>query len=312
MIGVLNRVVVVIVVAAVTGCSAPTDADRSGTGQLASGGDAPARELTDAELGRLRTAEELLVKKCMGQRGFQYWPAPQLDADVLKGRGPLLTDVDWAREHGYGSRLAEELEQARLGDPNHAYANALPANDRVRYGKALDGQRSGGVLTAELPGGGTIQIFRDSCWAKAKQQLYGDLDAWFQAEKTAMHATGLYQPDLVEDERFRSAVVEWSTCMRHAGHDYASPPEVRQGLPGLTKGMSAEEGFAVEVGLAVADATCATTTPLADTARALESEYRHRGLQPVAEEMATYRRMAVAALSRVQDIAVPTHQTQPR
>jgi hypothetical protein len=54
----------------------------------------------------------------MGQEGFQYWPAPRLDADMLKGRGPLLTDVDWAREHGYGSRLAEELEQARLGDPN--------------------------------------------------------------------------------------------------------------------------------------------------------------------------------------------------
>lgn len=293
MIGIRHRAVAaaVVVAATVAGCAASADP-------------APARELTDAERTRLRSAEELLVRTCMAREGFEYWPAPQIAADTGKRRGYLLTDVAWARKHGYGSRIAEKLEKARLNDPNIAYANALPEKDRVRYSRALDGERSGGVLTAQLPGGGTITIFRDSCWAKAKQRLYDDLEAWFPAEKTVMHATGQYLPDLVEDKRFRRAVKEWSACMHAAGHDYADPPEARERLPELTTGLSAGDGFAVEVGLAVADATCATTTPLADVARTLESEYRDRELRPFAEELATYRRMSVAALARVDDITM--------
>jgi hypothetical protein len=110
-------------------------------------------------------------------------------------------------------------------------------------------------------------------------------------------------PDLVEDKRFTHAVEQWSTCMRRAGHDYADPPAIRRELPSLTKGLSSEKSYAVEVGLAVAEATCATGTPLADTARALDTEYRDKKLGRYATDITTYRRMALAALARAKDIA---------
>ncbi|MBA2947073.1 hypothetical protein [Streptomyces himalayensis] len=264
------------------------------------------RELTDAEQILVQRAEELLVKKCMEGEGFKYWVGPLPTVDDLKGGGYVLTNADWAKEHGYGSRLEEQVQVAQRNDPNHAYANGLSQKDRVRYSTALEGGPSSGMLTAELPRGGAIQTPRDSCRVDAKDQLYGDFEAWFQVEKTATNLTALYAPDLVKDERFVNAVKDWSACMREAGHDYGDPPQIRERLPELTKGLSTEKAYAAEVELAVAEATCAVQTPLAATARALQTEYRDNKLKQYSEDIAAYQRMRLAALARAEDITGST------
>lgn len=295
----------VIAAVAVTGCTAatagPAEGDRQRAGNAQDGRDA-LRELTDAERIELQRAEQLLAKTCMEKAGFRYWLGPLPTVDDLAGSGYVLTDVAWAREHGYGSRLHERSRQARRDDPNIAYANSLPRTERVRYDRTLSGGPASEMLSARLPGGGTVRTPRRSCLAEAKDRLYGDFATWFQAEKTATNVTSLYVPDLVEDQRFVDAVEMWSACMRRKGHDYADPPQVRRKLPQRVKGLSRDEAFAVEAELAVAEAACATRTPLAGTARRLEDEYRAEELAPYADEITAYRRMSLEALARAEDI----------
>ncbi|WP_217249211.1 hypothetical protein [Streptomyces sp. AC602_WCS936] len=293
-----------IIGAAVTGCDAV--ATTGSSQNTASPSVRKGRELSDAEQILVRRAEQELVKKCMAEAGFKYWVGPLPTVDELKGGGYVLTDPDWAERHGYGSRLREKLQDAQRNDPNHAYANALPQEERVRYNKTLGGGPASGMLTAELPGGGTVQTPADSCQADAKEQLYGDFETWFRAEKTAMNLNSLYVPALLKDKRFTSALTNWATCMREAGHSYADPPEIRAKLPDLTEGLSAEEAYATEVRLAVAEATCAVETDLADTAHELESEYREKELKRYGEEITAYERMRLAALARAEEITGST------
>ncbi|MEG3630857.1 hypothetical protein [Streptomyces poriticola] len=295
-----------IIGAAATGCTASATAGPP-SGSTASPSAGNGRELSDAEQILVRRAEQELIKECMEGAGFEYWVGPLPTVDELRGGGYVLTDPDWAKRHGYGSRLQEKLQDTQRSDPNHAYANSLPREERVRYDKTLEGGPSSGMLTAELPGGGTVRTPADSCQADAKEQLYGDFGSWFQAEKTATNLNSLYVPALLGDERFTSAVDAWAACMRKAGHAYADPQEARAGLAVRTEGLSPEQAYATEVEVAVAEATCATRTPLAGTAHELEREYRQKEIdEQYGEDVAAYERMSLAALARAEEITGST------
>ncbi|GHH76473.1 hypothetical protein GCM10017772_35220 [Promicromonospora soli] len=260
------------------------------------------RAVTDAEQVLVDKARELLIEDCMAAEGFRYRPVPVAGVEERQGSGYVLDDVGWAREHGYGTELQDRLVAILQDDTNNAYANALPKAERLRYSKALDGDASADMLTAELPMGGAIQTPADSCVAHAKGELYGDFAAWFQAEKVAANLVGLYADDLVADERFETVLAAWSECMRERGHDYPDPPAIREDLPRLTDGLSDEKALDVEQELAVAEAICATReTSLVSTTRDLESEYRGR-LWQYRDDVITYQRLQHAAVEQAREI----------
>ncbi|MFD3416124.1 hypothetical protein [Streptomyces cyaneofuscatus] len=303
----------VIAASTAVGCTATVTPDPAATGRPQRTSEAQDagytgedHRLTEAEEVLVRSAQQRLVQQCMEKAGFRYWAGALPTADDLKGGGIFLTDVGWAKRNGYGSRLQKKAQNVQRDDPNSAYANALPQGERVRYSETLLGSPSRGVLKSELPGGGVIEIPRDSCLSDAKSRLYGDFATWFRAEKTATNLTPLYVPDLMKDRRFTRAVDQWSACMRAAGHDYARPQEIREKLPRLTEGLGEEKAYAAEVGLAVAEATCAEATPLAGTARALDAEYRKKRLQRYADDIAAYERMSREALARAGKTTGPT------
>ncbi|HWU06016.1 MAG TPA: hypothetical protein VN520_06420 [Streptomyces sp.] len=285
-----------------TGPSDRSGPPRQQDGTAALSSTSQGRELTEAESILIEHAEHILVAKCMEKEGFPYSVAPMANAAERRGGGFVLSDIDWARTHGYGGRLDKKAEQARLSDPNNAYANSLPEAERIRYSRTLDGDPSHGMLSVELPAGGTVETPRSGCWADTREQLYGDAATWFRARKTATSLTPLYVPDLVKDKRLVKAVEAWSRCMREAGHAYAGPDEIREKLHALTQGLSPAQAHATEVDLAVAEATCAVETSLATTARSLEREYRRTELRRYSDAVATYQRMRLAALSRAEDV----------
>jgi hypothetical protein len=301
----LSTCVAAAVAMAVGGCTtaaAGSVSEDVAEADVARAGAAVARELTDAEQVQVDQALELLVQDCMRAEGFRYRPVRVASVDERQGSGYVLDDVGWAREHGYGLELEDRVAETQQNDPNHAYANALPEAERVRWSTALDGDPSGGMLTAELPVGGTVETPRDSCFAQAKDELYGDFAAWFQAEKVATNLVGLYAPDIIADERFVAELGAWSECMRRAGHDYPDPPAIREALPALVEGLSDEKAHAVEKELAVAEATCAVReTSLVSTARDLEDEYRGRLVQ-YQDSVTDYQRMQVAALEHARRV----------
>ncbi|MFC9270674.1 hypothetical protein ACFTXJ_23210 [Streptomyces zhihengii] len=254
----------------------------------------------------MQRAEQLLVKECMEEAGFSYWADVLPTPDDLRGGGYVLTDAAWAKRNGYGSPVRERLQRLQRDDPNHTYANALPENERGRYSRALGGDSSSSMVTAALPGGGTVGIPRDSCLSDAKGRLYGDFEAWYRADRTVTHLARLYAAEVVEDGRTATALGAWSACMREAGHDYVDPPSVRDDLPSRTEGLTGDQAFAVEAELAVAEARCATRTPLAETLRALTAEYRAPLMTEYGDDVAAHRRMGLAALARAEDITGTT------
>lgn len=263
------------------------------------------RDLTYAEQITVERGEEILVKRCMREHGFPYWLGPVASVADRQGHGYVLTDVAWAEKYGYGRELEERAERARLADRNAAYTERLNKPDLVRYNKALDGTFDE-VLTVELPLGGTVSTPRDGCRSTAMEQLHGDLPTWFRVKKTAQSLTALYAPELVADHRFKRAVTAWAVCMREAGHPYATPREIREKRPRITRGMSPDAARATEVRLAVAEATCANSTPLARTARTLERRLREEKLRPYRDDIATFRRMNLTALARARNLGTGT------
>ncbi len=286
------------------GCTTAATVDPAGSDRprAAAAQGAENRDLTDAEQVLIRRAEVMLTQECMKRAGHPYWIGSLPTVDELKGGGYVLSDVGWARRHGYGGELEKKSERARLNDPNAAYANALSEAERIRYSQALSGDPAQGMLSVELPSGGTVKTPREGCRAETGERLYGDPETWFRAKKTATSLTPLYVPDLVKDKRLVRAVRAWSRCMRAAGHVYASPEEIREKRYALTKGLSPARAHATEVGLAVAEATCSVKTSLGDTARSLEREYRGKKLQRYSEDIATYQRMRLTALARAEGV----------
>jgi hypothetical protein len=296
----------VIVTLAAAGCTTNTsgqsDAARPWPGTVAEGAVNPVRELTDAEVILIERAEQLLVGACVEKAGFKYWPVPVTSVEERRSRGYVLSDVAWARKYGYGGQLEKKAEKIRRSDPNNAYANSLPEAERIRYSTTVDGDPSKGMLSVELPAGGTVQTPRDGCWADTRERLYGDRATWFRVKKIATSLTPLYVPDLVKDKRLVNAVEAWARCMRAAGHDYADPNEISDKRYVLTEGLSPAQAHATEVELAVAEATCAVKTSLARTARSLEREYRTQKTRRYSDDIAQYQRMRLTALARAKEV----------
>lgn len=291
------------VAVALPGCASPADRQPAQRTPADPGG---LRDLTYAEQVTVERGEEVLVERCMEKKGFPYWTGPVAGVADRQGNGYVLTDVAWARKYGYGRELDERAERMRREDRNTAYARTLNERDLVRYNTALDGTPSNGVVEVDLPLGGTVWTTRDGCRATAMKELYGDLPAWFRAKKTAQSLTALYAPEIVADARFKRAVRAWAACMREAGHPYGTPPEIREKRAAITEGMSPDAARATEVRLAVAEATCANSTPLARTARTLEHRLRSEKLGPYRDDIAAFRRMNLTALARAEALGAGT------
>lgn len=231
------------------------------------------RRLNHREELLLSDAEHLLIKRCMARLGFPYYRSGGLTPEEQRPVGYVQDDVGWARKHGYGSRILEKGNRARLDNPNAAYRKTLSAKRSRAYARALNGGKEAKVLSAEVPGGGTIRKRVGGCSGEAEEQLYGDLGTWFTADKVADNLQGLYVGDVLADKRFTTVVGKWSRCMKRAGHHYADPGEAREAVRQQAGEIPRDEAFEAERKIAAADATCARETSLRAVAEEREAHY---------------------------------------
>ncbi|MGP3916407.1 hypothetical protein [Nonomuraea sp. 10N515B] len=267
----------------------------------------PVQPLTEAELLQVERAEQALIQECMTRHGFRYWPPAQLSAEERKGSKFMLTDVNWARRNGYGGQLRNRVMAAKAGNQNHVYATGLPAGELARYNRALDGGDAASTMTVRLPAGGSVTSRTGGCTAEAYERLYGDRSTWLRVSTIATNLQPLYMPDLVDDRRFVAVLRNWSQCMAGRGHPYPNPVAIRSSLPRLTKGLDPAAAHAVEVELAVAEATCARSASYPEIARSLEDDYRERAARPYSRELDTYRRLGRAAFEQAKQINETRH-----
>jgi hypothetical protein len=258
------------------------------------------RDLTASEWAQLRTAEQALIQRCMRARGFEYALVPAVD--IEPDGESVLTDVGWARRHGYGSDLSRRFEAAMQANPNNAIMRKLSAQRRTAALEALNGapQRglTAGVLTAKLPTGGEVHRSGTSCTSSAERELYRDLPAWYRATKITENLGGLRYGLVQSDSRFAQATASWARCMRAAGQPYDTPEAARAAVP--TTGANARTR---EIQIAVAEATCARSTNLGAVARSLATSVDQMLEQRYRAELSTRRQLARAALPRARKLA---------
>jgi hypothetical protein len=258
-----------------------------------------ARELRTDEVELLYSAEQLLVTDCMTRKGFRYWVNPRNPVPELRDFVYGVDDVEWARRNGYGGYLQRRLDQVLNANPNRQYAQRLTGTRRAAYLEALNGTPDAGTaLTATLPSGITVRRSSRSCTSEAQRELYVDLPAWYRAVKVTeavpLVAYGLAQAD----GRLKAAVGRWSACMHAAGHPFADPQQPRASVTTTVADAPSPQ----EVRLAVAEATCAQGTGLADTARTVNGEYTRQVETRYRTEVTDKRRLAVAALPRAHEV----------
>nr|WSX52095.1 hypothetical protein OG409_26110 [Streptomyces sp. NBC_00974] len=252
----------------------------------------PLREPGPAELDLLHTARELLLRNCMRAKGFVYQPVPRQPVPEAREFPLVLDDVDWARQHGYGSDLAAVAEQNQRDDVNQRYFESLPADRRVQALLAANGTRTGG-LTARTPDGMEMGRSPEGCQSDADRTLYGDLAGWFQARTTLTSLTSLVSERAGAAPEFSEATRPWAVCMRTAGHDFADPAAVRAALP-----VPRTE----EIRLAVAEATCAQSSGLAETVTGLSRKFETELRERYRADVNTAFRLQLGALPRARSV----------
>lgn len=71
-----------------------------------------------ATIGGWDRAEQILVRRCMHSRGFQYHVEPSARPAPSSPRHPYgIDDVAWARAHGFGSEIEAATAHYEVHDP---------------------------------------------------------------------------------------------------------------------------------------------------------------------------------------------------
>jgi hypothetical protein len=264
----------------------------------------PRWEPTAADRALLIDAQEVLIGRCMAERGFKYI-VQRSDVETLKERDfdYVIDDVTWVRRHGYGTLNPKTVEKVRAADPVKRYAEKLNSADFAAYQTALLGARPEG-LEVDLPNGHRRTMSDSSCIAKAEEGLYGDLELWFRTDRIVKNLPASYRDRVVADPRYRSATVRWAACMRAAKYTYRSPLQIREELPDLITKWSPATARKSEVRLASAEAKCAVKTRLGAVAREVDREYRGPAHQQYQNYIDGRKAMQFAALERARRIVL--------
>lgn len=251
---------------------------------------APPREPTEAELDLLHSAREILLRDCMRAEGFVYVPVSRRPLPQARDFPLVVDDIGWARSHGYGTDLRRAAERLQREDANARYFAGLSPRRRAQALRAANGDRPVG-LTARGPDGARMSRSPDGCQSRADRRLYGDLPGWFQARTTLTTLTSMASERAGADPAFARAARPWSRCMRAAGHPFASPAAARDALPASRAG---------EIRQAVAEATCAQSSGLAETAQRLDRKYETELRRRHRADVNTAFRLQLAALPRAR------------
>ncbi|MFI9155539.1 hypothetical protein [Streptomyces sp. NPDC053367] len=253
--------------------------------------------VSNAERSLLHDAEQTLVRRCMSRHGLGYRKVPEHAMKEQRDFPYVVDDVAWAREHGYGSELERRARALRDTDPNRRYARSLDPERRAEAMDVLHG-RQRNALTVTLPSGAQVGRSDEGCTAEAERELYGDLAAWFRAQAVTQALSGLRRSQVIADPAYTRRVRAWSACMNRRGLHLSDPQAARaRFLDAPGKATSTEERRT-----AVAEAQCALSSGLSDTAGRLSSRY---GDALKSEHRSVFRerdRLQRAALPRARRI----------
>lgn len=210
----------------------------------------------------LKQANDVLVQRCMVQRGFtDTAPAPSSSTQPASGPRPEpygVTDLATAREFGYGSA-------GRTANMASGGSSGVPTIDQLinEHGTAWVVAMFGAVPPA-APAKGAPQGCVDAGPAGLYDSAYGHIDRSIVGE-LADQATQHTEAD----PRVLTVERAWSSCLAKQGFSYDTPM--------LAAGQKrTTPASATEIATAVADVGCKQQTNLPGVWVAVESGYQQQ------------------------------------
>ena len=188
----------------------------------AGGGQQPSEE----ELAKQRKVEDATAA-CMKAAGFEYVAVPPESNPKSKFSDAFNLPADkFAEQYGYG---ISTIDWSKAGDddtnPNTKIRNALSANAKKAYDKALNGPNAlgnGNVVVAPKEGDGPTSSGKLDlgCRGKAVEQVYGkgqDRTADFKKFDSLFKDIQALSKRIEADQRVVDATTAWSDCLADAG-----------------------------------------------------------------------------------------------
>ncbi|MFJ3793985.1 hypothetical protein [Kitasatospora sp. NPDC090091] len=247
---------------------------------------------TDAEIGQISKAINLLTDQCMQRYGYRYTAGPPLTAFGPASRTDLrygIHDAKLAAERGYhpagdAAVFKDEGEARRQASAsmNETERLVLTGGYAGRPGASAGGSSSASVAGRELPKGGCLG--EGTQRVTAGRPLVSDL---VQDLNDAAYAKAEADPKTV------AAIGAWSTCMAQKGFAYAKPMDA----PNDPR-FSGPSSTPVEISTALADIDCRTQTNLIGIWYAAETAYQNALVEKNATALAAAKQAKDAALKQ--------------
>ncbi|WP_433796311.1 hypothetical protein [Actinoplanes sp. CA-252034] len=228
-----------------------------------------------AEQRLVHTATEIMVRDCMRATGHDYQPVPAADLTRVSAANPYaLLDTAHAHADGYG--IVGEALSGSSGsppNPNKAALAQLSKPDREKWEVALTGTPRH-RRTVELSDGGKIMFNTDGCLHTARRSLLGD--DWDRLSAQAESNTNQVIARVTEAATVKSAVTDWSSCMKKAGYEYADLQGPRGDIADRWQAATTSETrksvAQFELAVAKADSRCEESVRLADVVRSAQEQ----------------------------------------
>ncbi|TKV56765.1 hypothetical protein FDO65_18095 [Nakamurella flava] len=209
------------------------------------------------------SAEAVLVKKCVHEKGYPSSAEPQAEPDETDlGLLPPPTRAI-AEEVGYG--VATRLLKAQTPDESSQWKAASDLDREAAY-KAAFGDPSK-IVTETFDDGYTVNVGADGCYADVRRDLYGDLARYTRMTWIASQSLNQAKTAVAESSKWQGVASEWRVCIEGKGLNAASSGAIRANLyeaRGAVAVSSSEDRFSQylqmrdnERELATADADCA-------------------------------------------------------
>lgn len=259
-------------------------------------------------------AEEALIAECMQARGFPYVPVP-VDTEPEQNMAferVAPGDIDAARALGYGiAQAIAQGEQPKTGtDPNAAWVEGLPPEQRSAYFEALQGPAISPsdpsvrerVVSLPIPGGGAVSWYRDSCLAEARSQLYGDdyedNELGFGRRELQRELASRIQ----REPAVAGAADRWRGCMQRRGHQAEHSGEIQKALARDYRAgkLTLEQLREREIAAATADAECFAEAGVGAARRAAQESVEPKLVAEKQARLAKLKSAQLDALARAE------------
>ncbi|MFJ6070303.1 hypothetical protein ACIQFU_05560 [Streptomyces sp. NPDC093065] len=211
---------------------------------------------SDAEMGRVRQAQQTLIERCARRFGLTYEPVsagPPVGPRSVMDRRYGLTDAKLARADGYhlGDRDPRIHEMEEFEAPEGKMLTVLTGKPGDSGGDKVNG--------VEVPAGG--------CAGEAGREL--SKDETLGSSDLAQDLNGRSFSATKEDPQVLAVFKSWSQCMKGKGFSYPDPLTVMN-----DNRFQGQKSTPLEIRTAVADVACKGQVNLVGIWFAVEVEHQ--------------------------------------